>query len=415
MRNFVARRSIALLTLLLTGTAVAQPAKGLNELGVMAFDAKRYELALDQFGKALALDPDNPAVRKNICAVHQAMANELAAQGKIAEALERVKLGLDVDSDNASALAQAGAYHLRQGNLLDAASLLEKAVSLDPANIEARFLLGETLYEQNKLAEAQAQWDEVLKINPTWPGLQEKRDKLARESMVEQDFSEYASEHFQIRYAKALSESTREAVFKVLEDAYDSVGKSLGGTFPSAPVQVVLYDGEQFAEATQTSAHVGALYDGKIRAPITGKNGRFVQPQVLATRLTHEYVHVIIAQVGGGRVPWWLNEGLAEVFSREMDQNRVRMLRRAYAAERVPSLADLEVQKLDQLEHEDLTLAYAQSHATAQQLWRAGGTKKMTQALKAMRDGTAAEDAIREAFGLDYAALEKNVKAAQRP
>jgi hypothetical protein len=177
-------------------------------------------------------------------------------------------------------------------------------------------------------------------------------------------------------------------------------------------VQVVLYDGEQFAEATQTSAHVGALFDGKIRAPITGKNGRFVQPQVLATRLTHEYVHVLVAQIGGGRAPWWLNEGLAEVFSREMDQNRERMLRRAYVTDRASSLIDLEARQLDQLEPEDLALAYAQAHATAQELWRAGGTEKTVKALKAMGDGVTAEEAIREAFGEDYAALQEKVKAA---
>lgn len=407
--------AVLLIHLFSSRAALAQPAMELNDLGVVAFEAKRYEEALDQFGKALELEPENPAVRKNICAVHQAMANDLLEQGKIAEALERVGLGLAVDPDNVSALAQSGAYHLKQGNLSEATTLLERAVALDSANVEARFLLGEALYQQNKLAEAKAQWDEVMKLDPAWPGLQEKLEKLVRESIAEQDFSEYTAGHFQLSYAKALSEPTREAVFKVLEAAYESVGAKLGGTFPSTAVQVILYDGEQFAEATQTPAHVGALFDGKIRAPITGKNGRFVQPQVLATRLTHEYVHVVIAQIGGGRVPWWLNEGLAEVLSREMDITRQRMLRRAYIGERTSSLADLETSQLDQLEPEALSLAYAQAHATAQELWRTGGTDKIAKALKAMNGGATAEDAIREAFGLDYAALQEKVKAAYIP
>lgn len=407
--------AVLLTHLFATQTALAQTAMELNDLGVVAFEAKRYDEALDQFGKALELEPENPAVRKNLCAVHQAMANDLLEQGKIPEALERVGLGLAVDPDNASALAQSGAYHLKQGNLAEAMTALERAVALDAANVEARFLFGETLYQQNKLAEAKVQWDEVMKLDPAWPGLQAKLDKLARESIVEQDFTEYTAGHFQLNYVKALSEPTREAVFKILEAAYESVGAKLGGTFPGTAVQVILYDGEQFAEATQTSAHVGALFDGKIRAPITGKNGRFVQPQVLATRLTHEYVHAIIAQIGGGKVPWWLNEGLAEVLSREMDITRQRMLRRAYIGERTSSLADLETSQLDQLEPEALSLAYAQAHATAQELWRAGGTEKMTKALKAMNDGATAEEAIREAFGMDYATLQEKVKSAYMP
>lgn len=416
MRIFAACLAIALIIpLISTQTALAQPGKGLNDLGVIAFDAKDYELALEQFGKALELEPENPAIRKNICAVHQAMANELFEQGKTPEALERVGLGLAVDPDNASALAQSSAYHLKQGNLAEATSALERAVTLDAANVEARFLLGEALYQQNKLVEARVQWEEALKLDPAWPGLQAKLDKLGRESIVEQDFNEYAAGHFQLSYAKALSEPTREAVFKVLEDAFDSVGTKLGGTFPSTAVHVILYDGEQFAEATQTSAHVGALFDGKIRAPITGKNGRFVQPQVLATRLTHEYVHVVVAQLGGGRVPWWLNEGLAEVLSREMDLNRERLLRRAYATDRTSSLAELEASQLDLLEPEALSLAYAQAHATTQELWRAGGTEKMTSALKSMSSGATPEEAIREAFGMDYAALQEKVEAAYMP
>lgn len=406
--------AVLLIPLFSTRTALAQTAMELNDSGVIAFEAKRYEEALDQFAKALELEPENPSVRKNSCAVHQAMANDLFEQGKIPEALERVGLGLVVDPDNASALAQSGAYYLKQGDLTEAMTSLEKAVALDAANVEAHFLLGETLYQQNKLAEAKVQWDEVMKLDPAWPGLQAKLDKLARESIVEQDFTEYTAGHFQLSYVKALSEPTREAVFKILESAYESVGAKLGGTFPDTAVQVILYDGEQFAEATQTSAHVGALFDGKIRAPITGKNGRFVQPQVLATRLTHEYVHAIIAQIGGGKVPWWLNEGLAEVLSREMDLNRQRMLRRAYAAERSSSLADLEASQLDQLEPEALSLAYAQAHATTQELWRAGGTEKMTKALRAMNGGATAEEAIRDAFGLDYAALQEKVKAAYK-
>lgn len=419
MRTYLPCIAILLLTIAVPArTAVAQqasPAKGYNELGVMAFGEKRYELALENFGKALELEANNPSIRRNLCAVHQAMANDLAEAGKLAEALSRVNLGLDLDPENVSALSQAAAYRLKQGDISGATAQLEQAVALDGANKEARFLLGEAYYQQNKLPEARAQWDEVLKLDPVWPGLQEKLDKLSRENSVEEGFTSFDAGHFQLRYAEALSDVTRDGVLAVLEGAYTSVGEKLGGSFPAEPVQVVLYGGEQFAEATQSAEHVGALYDGKIRAPITSKNGRYLTPQVLTTRLTHEYVHVVLTQLGGGHVPWWLNEGLAEVFSREMDLARKRMLRRAYVGDRTLSLGNLEAQQLDALEPEALALAYAEAHATAEELWRTGGTKKLTVALKRMKDGATAEDAIREAFGLDYATLEATVAAAYKP
>lgn len=402
---------LVLLLATLSGTAGAQPAKGLNELGVMAFQAGRFPVALEHFEKALTLEPNNPSLRRNLCAVHQAMANELAAQGKFSEALERVSLGLKVDPDNAAALAQVGAYQLQQGNRSEATTALKKAVGLDGANKEARFLLGEVLYQQNKLADARAQWEAVLKLDPAWPGLQEKLAKLDRESTVEQDFNQYDAGHFQLRYAKALSESTRNGVFEILESAYTAVGAKLGGAFPPEAVPVVLYDGEQFTEATQSPGHVGALYDGKIRSPITGHGGRFLDAQVLSTRLTHEYVHVLLAQLGNGRVPWWLNEGLAEVFSREMDQSRKRMLKRAYGSKKEFSLADLETRQLDKLEPEKLALAYAQAHATASLLWELGGMEKLVDALKRIKNGASAEGAIQKAYGVDYATLEQKVAA----
>jgi Flp pilus assembly protein TadD len=418
MRTHPLSHAVLFMALLASASAAvaqqAPPAKGFNELGVMAFGEKRYELALENFGKALELEANNPSIKRNLCAVHQAMANDLAVAGKLPEALARVNLGLDVDPENVSALAQAGAYRLKQGDLTAATTQLEQAVALDGSSKEARFLLGEAYYQQNKLTEARAQWDEVLKLDPAWPGLQEKMDKLSREDSVEADFTAYDAGHFQLRYAEALSEATRDGVFRVLEEAYKSVGEKLGGAFPAEPVQVVLYDGEQFTEATQSAAHVGALFDGKIRAPITGKNKRFLTPQVLSTRLTHEYVHVVLAQIGGGRVPWWLNEGLAETFSRQMDQSRQRLLRKAYAAEPTPTLADLEARQLDQLEPEELAMAYAQAHAATQVLWNEGGTKKMADAIRRIKDGASSQDAIREAFGMDYAALEEKVKAAYK-
>lgn len=406
---------VALLSFFLIGQAAnGQPAKDLNDQGVLAFQARNYDEALENFNKALALEPNSPSLRRNLCAVHQAMANDLAEQGKIDEAQARVAKGLEVDPENPTALTQSGAYFLKSGHLAEATEQLEVAVKLDGSGKEARFLLGEALYQQNKLPEARAQWDEVLKLDPAWPGLQEKLDKLNRESLVEQDFTAYKEGHFELRYAEALSDATRDEVFAALESAYTAVGEKMGGVFPVKPVQVVLYDGKQFTEATQTAAHVGALFDGKIRAPITGKNGRFLSPQVLSTRLTHEYTHVVIAQAGEGHVPWWLNEGLAEVFSREMDLSRKRMLTRAYAGEHAFSLADLENQQLDQLDPSKLAIAYAQAHATTEVLWRTGGTASLSKALKRMKAGATPEQAIKEAYGFDYATLEKNAAAASK-
>lgn len=405
------KRCFLIVSLLLVwaGAGVCQPAKGFNELGVMAFKAQRYEQALEHFEKALALAPDALSIRRNICGVHQAMANDLALAGKFPEAIDRVLKGAAIDPENPSPRAQAGTYCLRSGQLPEAVKHLEAALALDPDHPETRAMLGEAYYQQNQPTKAREQWAEALKGDADLPGLQEKFDKLARESAVEEDFDQYAEGHFRLSYGEALSEDMRETVFRVLEEAYTRVGKALGGIAPSDPVRVVLYQGEQFTEATGTPAHVGALYDGKIRAPITGRGGRYLDERVLRVRLTHEYVHVALMTHLGPKVPWWLNEGLAEVFSREMDQSRRRLLGRAYRGERVYTLSYLESRQLERLGRDELAIAYAQAHAFAEHLWRTGKTEKLAVFIAHLKAGAVPEAALETAYGLDYAALEAAV------
>ena len=380
----------------------------------MAFDAKRYDVALEHFEAALALGPDNPSILRNICSVHQAMADELADQGKWSEAIAQALEGVKADPGNPAPLAQAGAYCLKTGQTAEAVEKLEAALKLEPKNQDTRFLLGEAYYELNDLTKARGQWEAVLKAQPKRQGLKEKLAKLTREAVVEKGFNQYASGHFRLSYAKTLPPEMRATVFAILEAAYKDLGAKLGGLYPSDPVPVVLYDEEQFTEATGSAKHVGALYDGKIRAPITRRGGRYLDERVLRVRLTHEYVHVLLVQFVGPRVPWWLNEGLAETFSREMDRARRRVLQRAYRGKKTYTLAFLEGSQLGTLSASALSLAYAQAHATADHLWKSGGSTKLVPFLKLLKSGTAPEEALQEIYGMDYARLEHVVTAAYR-
>src|SRR5262249_13540128 len=49
-------------------------------------------------------------------------------------------------------------------------------------------------------------------------------------------------------------------------------------------------------------------YDGRIHVPV---RGAMQQVERLDRVLTHEFVHAVVAMLGGPRVPVWLNEGLA--------------------------------------------------------------------------------------------------------
>ncbi len=412
--RLIAHPALLVVPLLICANILAQPAVGFNELGANYFKEGRYAEALERFERALQLAPNNPSVQKNIGLTHQALAREAFEHDDTAAALAHLEKAIAIDPKNPAPHVLIGGFQFGVGDLPAARSHLETALRLDPAQQKARVLLGEIHYRNNALAKAKKHWAQVLKEKPDWPGLQDKLDKLVREDSVESGFRDYVSEHFKVRYAKALSEEMRDRVFAILEEAYQEIGKTLGGIYPPHAVHVVLYDGNQFSEATQSKQHVGALFDGKIRAPITNKKGRFLSTATLTSRLRHEYVHVVLRYHVGNKVPWWLNEGLAETLSRDMDQNRLRILRKAYRTGNTFPFAELEANALQRLDSKQLHLAYAQVHVAVNTLWAASGNVKFQVLLQKLRADTSPEDALRQSLGLDYAELaRRTIQACQ--
>ena len=244
--------------------------------------------------------------------------------------------------------------------------------------------------------------------------MREKYDKLFREESVEKNFNSSSTRHFQLSYPKGVSQNTRFKVLSILERAYADVGRKLGGVYPPDTVKVILYSAEQFTEATQLDSHVGALFDGKIRAPMTDSEGQWLEEKELSRRLIHEYVHVALRHAVGPEVPWWLNEGLAETLSRPIDGNRTELLRRAFQGSLTYPLGQLEGSQLHKLDPEALTLAYAQAHATVNLLWTKYGQRRVVPMLSDLRAGTAPEEALGRNYRKTYGVLEREVSDAYR-
>lgn len=405
------RRGAPLLCLLLLGATHAQPAKGFNDLGTVYFQEGRFADALERFGQAHKLAPEIPAIRRNMALCHQALANEAMENDDLNLALEHLNKAIELEPRLPAPHAQAGAYLFAAERLKEAQPFLEQALKLDNSQLDARAMLGEIAYRANDHAKAETHWKIVLEAKPDWPGLAQRLEKLRREAHIEGDFKRYPSAHFEISFGDVLTEATLSRIFDILETAYQEIGTELGGVFPSETVEVVLYDGVQFAEATQSDPHVGALFDGKIRAPITNKEGRFLQNATLKSRLRHEYVHVVLRHRLGAKVPWWFNEGLAETLSRKMDQSRLRLVRTAFRSEETLSFQELESNPRGQLSPEQVSLAYAQSHVAVAQLWNEGNAK-FPALLEAFDKSPSYEDALKSVLNTDYATLEKLTETA---
>jgi cytochrome c-type biogenesis protein CcmH/NrfG len=412
---------VSLLPLLAVGIAYAQgvvaaanEVAALNRLGIEAYDAGRFAEAIDHFQAAYDRAPAEPVLRTNLCNSLQAMADQAARASDFTTAVAYAERAIKVYPENVAPFVQLGSYYLRLDRVSDAIFRLEEAIELKPGELDAHELLGKAYYEDNDLPSARAQWEYVLKMDPKRTGLKELYEKAFREESVEMDFQRKESKHFKLSYPEGLDYRVRGTVLRILETAYRDIGAQLGKVYPPEPVQVVIYAGQQFTEATQLASHVGAVYDGKIRAPITDERGQYLDETELARRLTHEYVHVVIRLVAGGNVPWWVNEGLAEQLSYRMEPQEAQVLAAAYREGRTFGLKQLEGDLLSRLNADQLRIAYRQAHATMSHLWTRYGRTRSQGFLQDIARGIPAEESLKARFNRSYEQLENDIARQYR-
>jgi hypothetical protein len=124
----------------------------------------------------------------------------------------------------------------------------------------------------------------------------------------------------------------------------------------------------------------------------------------LKALLAHEYTHVVVRFLGKGRVPVWLNEGLAEMVGRRHFEP---------PQPKVPAGLNLDPTALDhsfaQLPTEQVPLAYAQSHARVQRLVELCGWPPLAELLQRLGTGRGWDAAVADAYapcGYDWPSLQ---------
>ncbi|MCP4643961.1 MAG: hypothetical protein GY851_26195 [bacterium] len=397
--------------------AQAQPEPGespaaYNTAGVEAYKAKQWEEAIANFERAYELALDNETIRSNLCNAYHAYAITLANGGDVVGAIGRLELAISVKPDNPLPLIQLGACYLKAKMTSDAIFKLEDAIQLAPENVDAHDLLGDAYYEDHDVPAALAEWEYVQEVAPDRPGVAQKLEKAYREDAEEHDYRKTQSRNFQISFERGTSGGDLRKVLTACERAYRDIGRKFGGVYPPTPIQVILNTAEDFEKVTLLGEHVGAVYDGKIRVPITDRSGRSISDEELTRRLYHEYTHVVVRYWVDDNVPWWLNEGLAETFSRDgLSPRDSETLQLAKEEGLLFGLGDLQEGQLMKLDPTLLHLAYIQSHATVRFMWDKFGLRSLTLMLNAMAEDENPERALLRAYRLKYDQLQKEVAA----
>lgn len=134
------------------------------------------------------------------------------------------------------------------------------------------------------------------------------------------------------------------------------------GLVAREPIVILLYEPTSFHEETSAPEWARGLFDGTVRlAYPTGSGARGLEPL-----LTHEYVHALLHERSGGRVPRWIDEGLASVISERLFWPEV--LERLIAMRGEPLGSDDLRDGFELFEPLDLALAYEQTYWMVREL-----------------------------------------------
>jgi protein O-mannosyl-transferase len=130
-----------------------------NNLGNALAAQGRFDEAIDQFQKALKIDPNDVDAAYNL-------GNTLAQQGNFEAAGKQLEHALQIKPDNAMAAYDLGNVRVRQKRFDEAIDQFRNALKSDPALARANYNLAQIFSQQGKLDEAIRNYRLVLRSDP---------------------------------------------------------------------------------------------------------------------------------------------------------------------------------------------------------------------------------------------------------
>jgi tetratricopeptide (TPR) repeat protein len=295
----------------------------------------------------------------------------------------------------------AGIAAFRLGKNSDAEEWFQRALKLDPKLADASVWLSEVQYRQGRLKDALATLEDVQQRSPSTQGVEERLREWRKENQLQDRFYESRGAHFSVLFEGPADEMLARRVVEHLEAAYWRIGGALTA-YPANPITVVLYTTEQFRDITRMPSWTAASYDGRIRVPI---RGALDQSERLERVLAHEYVHAVVAMLGGRNVPTWMNEGLAEVFENKGTDEAEAVLARTSTR---PPLKALE-RGFTQLSDAQAHLAYAYSAHAVKRMIDLRGAPAVVTLLQDLARGAEFPSAFQQRIFMRYEDFEAMV------
>lgn len=324
--------------------------------------------------------------------------------GNIAQSRLYFENALRFQPSSSTILTYYAAVLIRTGSASQALTYAQRAVQAGPTSPDAYAMLGFAQFASDHTKDAIASWKRSLELRPD-PAVQRLLEKAQREQNAETDFTQNESSHFVLHFeGEQTSSALRGQILSVLESDYEDLIRDLG-TPPRDNILVTLYTQTAFFDVTHAPNWSGAIYDGKLRIPISGLTS--VTPE-LARVLKHELSHAFITKLSGGRCPIWLNEGIAQFLEpRNLGSNGHLLAVLFKNQEQIP-LNALEG-TFTQFSGAKAAIAYAESLAAVSYISDSYGLSDVQRILERLSQGNSSEAALRATIHSDYGQLEADL------
>lgn len=288
----------------------AYNARNLYTSGTDFYDQKDYKTAISKLDEAYQLNPRDIKTRINLIKSYIGQAIKEKKAGQYDRATELLLNALDIEDDIPEIRVLLASTYFDQGDLTSAKGELRIAYLLSPDNPSITSFLGEIYFQEGYLQKALYFWNQAYQQEPYNDNLVKKIDRVKREYETQKNFKHIRSHPFLLKYDPQYSQLAERSL-TILMSAYSTVGKQLN-YFPLSEVIIIIYDHDDFFEATGTDGLIAGMYDGKIRIKASPKldNEAYLEEIIF-----HEYTHVLIRFISKDNCPFWLNEGLAQILS----------------------------------------------------------------------------------------------------
>ena len=304
---------------------------------------------------------------------------------------------LAAEPDNPVALYGAGAAAAVLGRHTDAIAFLKRSLQIEPRLVQTSMLLGDIAYHQGDLSFAIKTYENALALAPGNVELRERLAAWRSEATVHNNQRAFKDDRFTILFDGPANRALAERATTVLRDAFWRIGQTLG-SYPSNPINVVLYTDKQFHDITGAPEWAGGGFDGQIRMPV---GGAVQNLREFDRVLTHELTHAMLYSIAARNVPAWLHEGLAMYFE---GNDPAQSEKRLAAARAFVPLANLQ-HGFSGLTSKQADLAYEMSAFAAGALLTRLGQGNLRFVLQDLDRGIELDMAVQR-FGLTMADFE---------